>query len=304
MKRQYVQIAQRTISSPTTPQSNMHSVYFDANDGGNLKRIDPAGISWPVGGIRKIDEGGQVGWTLAVDRLNKGNIGINALDFTLVNVITGVGATGDNSIAIGVDTTSSHASAVSIGHGVKSTGGVTLGRFNVGLYGNLFEIGDGSNDASRNNVFEIDANNVARLPDVDKGDITGDKDVVIKAMLDDLREEVKDYDEHTFAIKGVLSTGVYGAFMPYIPAGRTKKVVGFRWYLKTGSCNVQILERSDAASFVISGTLAINSPNMGQDIESVPANYYDLTDGRRVELQVDSVISAEDLSLTVILINA
>ena len=302
MKRQYSQYAQKEIAIPSNPQLGMQSIYFDPNDGGNPKRINSTGTIVPVGGLRVVDNGGQVGWTLAINRTAMANIGIKAIELVEPLNKLGIGANGDYSIAIGVDSHTTADNSVSIGRSIEPIDGVALGKYNIGTSTNIFELGDGI-DGTPSNVMQIDDNSVLSLPNTNVLNIVNPKDVVTVEKLEAHTSLALDYDEHTYAIKGTLIDDIYPGFQPYIPASRTKKVIGIRWYLKVGSCSISITERDNTTSYPIISTTAINSGTMGQFIWSDPNDYYDLTDGRRIELGITNVNLAEDLSVTVILLN-
>ncbi len=303
MKRQYSQYAQKAFKTAAIPEVGMQSMYFNTDDDGNPTRIDPAGHKWPVGGVRVIDEGGQVGWSLATNRARKGNIGNRAIDFTEMHLFESFGgAQGDDSIAIGINTSTKFNKTISIGYNILAVDGIALGKFNIGNPDNRLEIGFGVADKDRLNILEINRFNVASLPNTLAADIANPKDIV---TLEKLELLTQDIDEHTFAIKGDLEEAQYPGFLPYVPTDTTKEVIGIRWFLKSGSCTIKVMEY-DAATGTIIAEDNITAGTVGQNITANPNLYFSLTDGNRVILDISHIhvtAGATDLSVTVILIN-
>ena len=321
MKKQYAQYAQQELGVGAVgvldAPVGMQSMYFDFADTGHPKRIDSNGIIYPVGGVRIINESGNVGWSFSRSRVNTPTIGVGAIDLSLEDASNN-GAIGLNSIAIG-DAYAAGNYTIAIGTDVRMLGGlaighhiepifnsIILGMYNEGVTGSLFEIGVGYFDDPseiRQNAMTIAVTGVASTPLADKANIVNPKDLVTLEKLEDsIIEADPDYDEHTFSIKGDISDDSYLGFLPYIPLGTTKKVIGMRWFLRTGSCNITLVEYGNITDSTIFNPLLVTGAVIGQFIHADPLNYYDLTDGDRVQLEVTNATNAIDLSVTVIVL--
>lgn len=326
MRKQYAQYAQQemAIGDLSNPTVGMQSIFFDADDTGFPKRIDTDGTIHPVGGVRRINDGGKIGWGLAIDRSLHLALGSNSIDFSLSNASTGTsdieaGANGDNSISVGMNA-NAREKGIAIGYDVEGSEGISigesirlgdrnsivLGKYNDTVTGSIFEIGVGYfNDPSevRLNAFVIANTGVASTPLADKGNIVNPKDLV---TLEKLEEEIvkadPDYDEHTFSIKGDILDGSFLGFLPYIPLGSTKKIIGMRWFLRTGSCSITLVEYGNITDSTIFSPLGVTGGTIGQFIHANPNDYYNLTDGHRVQLEVTNSFNAVDLSVTVIVL--
>ena len=101
----------------------------------------------------------------------------------LNNILTKI-----NTIGIGNGSLCNTDSTTCIGEGISSSdviGSVAIGRFNKVKTGNIFTIGNGSNNSSRSNILELNENTgVLTLNNLtDINDITGNTDVITKGYL-------------------------------------------------------------------------------------------------------------------------
>ncbi len=128
--------------------------------------------------LEKITEGTNTGWRiLDRDPNNFCDIGENAVDFSDSTFpSTTNGAKGDNSFAIGQNTSASGDASFASGIGTIANGdtAVAFGKYNIGGGINIFEIGDGTDAITRSNVFAVDGTcGLVFTSKVTNGDIDG-----------------------------------------------------------------------------------------------------------------------------------
>ncbi|WP_411768909.1 tail fiber domain-containing protein [Winogradskyella sp. A3E31] len=105
------------IAEITDPKALITKEYADANYAGGGSGASPTGLE-------AIDEGNGTGWRLiGKDPAYYGNIGANAIDFSINNLATSstLGASGSNSFAAGIETLASGNGSVAMGFGTKAT---------------------------------------------------------------------------------------------------------------------------------------------------------------------------------------
>jgi len=173
-----------------------YSTDFTDNSLVNKKYVDDsAGVSQ----LEKLDEGNGDGWRiLGRNPDNYGDIGDNAIDLSYSDSnSTDNGATGKyaftagkgtiasgdyGSFALGLDTTASGGyGAFTSGRGTEAGGdssfatgyytktsnhyAAVFGRYNFGYHNSIFEVGDGTSDSNRLNVFEIKDGGDVKAPE-------------------------------------------------------------------------------------------------------------------------------------------
>ncbi len=232
-----------------------------------LRTVPYAQHAFNVKGLEDLDEGNGIGWRLiGREPDNFGNIGFNAVDLSQSSAIsTTRGATGQNAVALGFDTTASGnrstaMGSITVASGFRSTamgngsvasnvqatamgsmtaasgfsatamGGFTeasgdystamgletqaqsysstaIGRYNIGggdptnwvETNPLFEIGNGSSDASRSNALTILKNGIIRAPSLDLSEVNDNKSLTTKEYVDSeiagLSLEINDLED-------------------------------------------------------------------------------------------------------------
>jgi hypothetical protein len=176
--------------------------------------------------LEKITEGLNTGWRLLGEPANKfGTIGKHAVDFSHVTdpIYNGslFGATGNYSLAMGLNTQARGHCSIAIGEGTISLtrGSLTLGQYNVGSnWNNIVEIGNGVAAASRSNAVEIRKNGLIITPSVSLNniEIAPNKCLVTKEYSD--KNLDSKYDKTGGTIKGKVEIIGNNDLTPAIPA--------------------------------------------------------------------------------------
>ena len=103
-------------------------------------------------------------------------------------VAMGINAKAQNtgSVAIGYNTNALSDGSVALGYGTYSAnvGMCAVGQYNASTIGTIFEVGNGSNNASRNNAFEIYLNGAVIAPSLEMNDIVEPKSLITKEYLE------------------------------------------------------------------------------------------------------------------------
>ena len=197
-----------------TPDSTINDLLNNAS-----LYIDPFELTEIPSQLEKITEGNHTGWRiLGRDPSKYANIGNQAIDFSIVTANVGLlspyGASGNYSIATGVNTISSGVASFSSGIGTRAIneGSVAIGKYNKGIDSkNIFEIGIGT-DLVKINAFEVNTDGIVAAPEMTIADIQayGDYALVTKeysdANLDSKLEKTGGIITGDLKIEGELET--------------------------------------------------------------------------------------------------
>ena len=154
--------------------------------------------------ILKTEEINKTGLRLFSEPKDKhGNIGQNAIDLSYSDILSSIyGATGDNSFAIGLNTTAQNNNSFASGYYTKAVSDYTtvLGKYNIGLSDSILEIGIGTLEVNRKNALNIYKDGTAELPESSIISITarGQKSLITKEYADSII--------HVSTFNGLLDT--------------------------------------------------------------------------------------------------
>ena len=159
----------------STGLSDTDTLQVFLNDSWRYKIISVDPITMIHGEIININEGGKDGFAIrSEDRSRHLDIGQGAIDLSISDGATGIGASGDYSFAVGKNVK------------VINESGIALGKNNAGNPDNVLEVGWSDDPNNPQNVFEIKENGVINAPfsEVSIMNSGGEKVIVTKEFLE------------------------------------------------------------------------------------------------------------------------